>query len=70
MLTVYLDQNKWIDLARAESGHPQGARFIETLAVLKAAADEGRARFPLRRLTTTRPGSSATAGNARSWQPR
>ncbi|WP_417218581.1 hypothetical protein [Arthrobacter sp.] len=47
MLTVYLDQNKWIDLARAESGHPQGARFVETLAVLKAAADDGRARFPL-----------------------
>ena len=36
-----------MDLARAETGHPQGARFIETLAVLKAAADDGRARFPL-----------------------
>lgn len=47
MLTVYLDQNKWIDLARAESGHPQGVRFVETLPVLKAAADDGRARFPL-----------------------
>lgn len=47
VLTVYLDQNKWIDLARAETGHPQGARFVETLAVLKAAADDGRARFPL-----------------------
>lgn len=47
MFTVYLDQNKWIDLARAESGHPQGARFVETLAVLKAAAGDGRARFPL-----------------------
>ena len=47
MLTVYLDQNKWIDLARAESGHPHGVRFVETLAVLKAAADDGRARFPL-----------------------
>ncbi|KAB1650399.1 hypothetical protein [Pseudoclavibacter endophyticus] len=47
MLTVYLDQNKWIDLARAATGHPQGARFVETLAVLRAAADDGRARFPL-----------------------
>lgn len=47
MLTVYLDQNKWIDLARAETGHRQGARFVETLAVLKAAADDGLARFPL-----------------------
>jgi hypothetical protein len=47
VLTVYLDQNKWIDLARAETGHPQGARFVETLAVLRAAAQDGRARFPL-----------------------
>lgn len=44
---VYLDQNKWIDLARAETGHPLGAAFVETLAILKRAADEGRARFPL-----------------------
>lgn len=47
MLTVYLDQNKWIDLARAETGHPKGDAFVETLAVLKRAVDEGRARFPL-----------------------
>ena len=25
VLTVYLDQNKWIDLARAETEHPRGA---------------------------------------------
>jgi hypothetical protein len=47
VLTVYLDQNKWIDLARAETGHPRGAAFVDTLAVLKQAADDGRARFPL-----------------------
>lgn len=47
MLTVYLDQNKWIDLARAETGHPDGEPFVETLAVLKKAVDDGRARFPL-----------------------
>jgi hypothetical protein len=47
VLTVYLDQNKWIELARAETGHPLGAPFVDTLAVLKGAADEGRVRFPL-----------------------
>lgn len=47
MLTVYLDQNKWIDLARAQTGHPLGAPFVETLAVLTWAVNEGRARFPL-----------------------
>ncbi|MUL47109.1 hypothetical protein FZI85_04055 [Mycobacterium sp. CBMA293] len=47
VLTVYLDQNKWIDLARAATGHPRGAEFVETLAVLKQAADDGIARFPL-----------------------
>lgn len=47
MLTVYLDQNKWIDLARAETGHPLGVPFVETLAALTWAVKEGRARFPL-----------------------
>lgn len=47
MLTVYLDQNKWIDLARAETGHPRGKPFVQALAVFKQAVDEGRARFPL-----------------------
>lgn len=47
VLTVYLDQNKWIDLARADTGHPHGEPFIEALAVLKQAVDDGRARFPL-----------------------
>jgi hypothetical protein len=47
VLTVYLDQNKWIDLARAETGHPLGAPFVDALAAFKRAVDEGRARFPL-----------------------
>ncbi|GCB01841.1 hypothetical protein NCCNTM_54750 [Mycolicibacterium sp. NCC-Tsukiji] len=47
VLTVYLDQNKWIDLARAATGHPKGAAFVETLSVLTQAVDDGRARFPL-----------------------
>ncbi|WP_067097531.1 hypothetical protein [Mycobacterium sp. 852002-40037_SCH5390672] len=47
VLTVYLDQNKWIDLARAETGHPLGAPFLDALAAFKRAVDEGRAGFPL-----------------------
>lgn len=47
MITVYLDQNKWIDLARAATGHPLGVPFVPTLAALKEAADSNVARFPL-----------------------
>jgi hypothetical protein len=47
VLTVYLDQMKWIDLARAETGHALGADFVEPLKVLKRAAADGQARFPL-----------------------
>lgn len=38
---------KWIDLARAETRHPQGAQHVETLDAFKRAVDDGRARFPL-----------------------
>ncbi len=47
VLTVYLDQNKWIDLARANAGHPMGEAFVDTLVLLKQAVADGRARFPL-----------------------
>lgn len=47
MLTVYLDQMKWIGLALAETGHDRGADFVEPLAIFKQAVAEGRARFPL-----------------------
>lgn len=47
MLTVYLDQNKWIDLARADSGHSQGDQFVDVLAALQDAVNEGRVQFPL-----------------------
>jgi hypothetical protein len=46
-LTIYLDQMKWIDLARAETGHAQGAAHAPALEAFKRAVDEGRARFPL-----------------------
>ncbi len=47
MMTIYLDQMKWIDLARAETGHPQGAQHVDSLEAFKRAADDGRASFPL-----------------------
>ncbi|WP_167045023.1 hypothetical protein [Salinibacterium sp. ZJ454] len=47
VLRIYLDQNKWIDLARAATGHSQGARFVGALARARASVAEGAASFPL-----------------------
>lgn len=47
MLRVYLDQNKWIDLARAATGHTHGDRFAEALDVARDASSSGAASFPL-----------------------
>ncbi|MEV7757829.1 hypothetical protein AB0O16_07625 [Microbacterium sp. NPDC089180] len=47
MLRVYLDQNKWIDLARAATGHPAGARYTEALDAARTAVGAGKASFPL-----------------------
>lgn len=47
MLRVYLDQNKWVDLARAATGHRNGARFVDALASARTAAASGTASFPL-----------------------
>lgn len=47
MQRVYLDQNKWVDLARARTGKPGGAQYLEAYEAAKAAAAEGRASFPL-----------------------
>lgn len=47
MLRVYLDQNKWVDLARAAIGHPLGDRFRDALDICRAAAKSGTASFPL-----------------------
>lgn|GEM_PF-5612017 len=38
MLRVYLDQNKWIDLARAATGNPKGERFRDALDMCRAAS--------------------------------
>lgn len=47
MLRIYLDQNKWIDLARAATGNPAGDRFVEALTAARAAVESGAASFPL-----------------------
>ncbi|SCF42289.1 hypothetical protein GA0070216_11555 [Micromonospora matsumotoense] len=47
MLRIYLDQNKWIDLARAASGHPAGERFSDVLALARASVTSGTVSFPL-----------------------
>ena len=47
MLRVYLDQNKWVDLARARSGHPLGSSFEDVLAMARAAVKARQVSFPL-----------------------
>lgn len=47
MLRVYLDQNKWVDLARASTGHPRGERFTDALAICQASVKSGAVSFPL-----------------------
>jgi hypothetical protein len=44
---VYLDQNKWIDLARAAVGHRLGFPFQGTLEALREAVMTGRAEIVL-----------------------
>lgn len=47
MQRIYLDQNKWVDLARARTGHDLGKPFVEAYEAAKAAAQNGQASFPL-----------------------
>ena len=47
MLRIYLDQNKWIDLARAATGHPRGEPFVDALAMCRAGVEAGDVSFPL-----------------------
>jgi len=47
MLRVYLDQNKWIDLARAATGHELGTQYGGALDAARAASGSGAASFPL-----------------------
>jgi hypothetical protein len=47
MIRVYLDQNKWIDLAKAASGRSDGLRYRPVLQAAKDAVRRGNAIFPL-----------------------
>ena len=47
MLRIYLDQNKWVDLACAATGHPKGDRFADALTICRAGVASGTVSFPL-----------------------
>jgi hypothetical protein len=47
MITVYLDQAKWIDLGLARVGKAAGARFSGALDVARQALSMGLVEFPL-----------------------
>lgn len=47
MKRVYLDQNKWIDLARAVNGVAGGERFEEVRLLLEAGVESGELSLPL-----------------------
>ena len=46
-LLIYLDLNKWVDLAHAETGGTKGKQFEAALDIANALAADGRAIFPL-----------------------
>ena len=43
---LYLDQNKWIDLARAHYGKPEGVKFQPCLQIIRAAIKAGTLIVP------------------------
>jgi hypothetical protein len=63
VLRVYLDQNKWVDLARAATGHRLGERFQDALQLCRAGVQAGVVSFPL---DMYRYWETAKRGNDRS----
>lgn len=64
MKRVYLDQNKWIDLAAAEHGSKRGESYRDTHLLLRATVEAGDVSLPL---------SSAhyiETANRRDWDSR
>jgi hypothetical protein len=47
MKRIYLDQNKWIDLAAASKGLAKGEPFADALVLVRAAVAAGTASLPL-----------------------
>jgi hypothetical protein len=48
MKTVYLDQNKWLDLSRAHHGEAKGQPYVPVLQRVVEAVKSNAASFPLR----------------------
>lgn len=46
-LLVYLDLNHWIGLAKASTGHSDGAGYVDALEAARAVKESGKAIFPL-----------------------
>jgi hypothetical protein len=46
-LIVYLDQNKWIDLAKASVGHIEGLKYQKALEQVVLTSKQEKAIFPL-----------------------
>ncbi|WP_100711829.1 hypothetical protein [Leptospira saintgironsiae] len=46
-MIIYLDQNKWIDLARVRSGSPEGQKYQEVYQKIKEKVSTGEWKFPL-----------------------
>ena len=47
MQILFIDQNKWIDLARAASGKPDGDAYVDIYRALSAAVDAKQVLLPL-----------------------
>ena len=47
MQVLFIDQNKWIDLARAASGKPEGAPYVEVHRMLTSAVEADQVVLPL-----------------------
>lgn len=47
MLSIYLDQAKWIDLSRAQHGRADGDRFVQALESARQVVEMSLVRFPL-----------------------
>jgi len=61
VLHVYLDQIKWINLARAATDHPRGKHFTDALAICRAGVASGAVSFLYRYWETGKGGTTVPA---------
>ncbi len=47
LMVIYLDQNKWIDLARAYHNRPNGNQFKSVLQKVIEAVESKKSNFPI-----------------------